>query len=77
MYSIFYSNSFKKDAKRCKKRNFNFGLMRTTLIELVENGKLQAKYKSHKLSGDYKGFWECHIKPDWFLFGNRMILRKE
>ena len=67
MYSIFYSNSFKKDAKRCKKRNCDFGLLKTALTELVENGKLQSKYRPHKLSGDYKGFWECHIKPDWLL----------
>ena len=20
-----------------------------------------------KLSGDYKGYWECHISPDWLL----------
>ena len=23
--------------------------------------------KPHKLSGDYVGCWECHIKPDWLL----------
>lgn len=71
MYSIFYSNSFKKDTKGCKKRNCDFGLLRTALTELVENGKLQAKYRPHKLSGDYKGFWECHIKPDWLLIWNQ------
>ncbi len=67
MYSISYSNSFKKDSRRCKKRNYEFGLLKTVLLELVEKGKLHAKYKPHKLSGDYKGFWECHIKPDWLL----------
>jgi mRNA interferase YafQ len=25
------------------------------------------KNKPHKLTGKYKGFWECHIKPDWLL----------
>lgn len=34
---------------------------------LVENGKLPPKYKPHTLKGDYSGFWECHIQPDWLL----------
>ncbi|HEY5510370.1 MAG TPA: type II toxin-antitoxin system YafQ family toxin [Prolixibacteraceae bacterium] len=23
--------------------------------------------KAHLLSGNYNGYWECHIKPDWLL----------
>ena len=34
---------------------------------LEQKSILPAKYKSHKLTGDYKGFWECHIQPDWLL----------
>jgi mRNA interferase YafQ len=67
MYSIVYSNSFKKDSRRCKKRNYDFNIFRKVLTELIKKGKLQAKHKPHKLSGNYEGFWECHIKPDWLL----------
>lgn len=34
---------------------------------LVESGSLPAKYKPHKLSGKYHGYWECHIQPNWLL----------
>lgn len=34
---------------------------------LAEKGKLPEKYKAHKLTGNYKECWECHIKPDWLL----------
>ena len=34
---------------------------------LVEEKPLPAKYREHSLSGDYKGFKECHIEPDWLL----------
>jgi mRNA interferase YafQ len=34
---------------------------------LATSGRLPVQYKSHLLSGNYKGFWECHIKPDWLL----------
>ena len=26
-----------------------------------------AKKRGHALSGDYTGFRECHIQPDWLL----------
>jgi mRNA interferase YafQ len=22
---------------------------------------------AHKLSGQWNGFWECHVEPDWLL----------
>ena len=39
----------------------------TVVRLLVENGELPTKYRPHKLSGDYRGIWECHIQPDWLL----------
>jgi len=27
-------------------------------------------FHPHKLSGNYKDSWECHIKPDWLLIWN-------
>ncbi|MGC4129045.1 MAG: type II toxin-antitoxin system YafQ family toxin [Bergeyella sp.] len=45
---------------------------------MQETGTLPAKYKPHKLSGNYAGCWECHIKPDWLLIwkqnDNELIL---
>ena len=28
---------------------------------------LPARYRDHALSGNYAGFRECHILPDWLL----------
>lgn len=28
---------------------------------------LPKEHKSHLLSGNYNGIWECHIRPDWLL----------
>lgn len=66
-YTVLFSNRFKKDAKRCEKRNFEIPLLEAVLKTLREKGKLPSKYKPHKLSGNYEGFWECHIKSDWLL----------
>ncbi len=67
MYSIIASNKFKKDYKLCLKRGLNENLIDEVILLLEKEGKLPANYKSHKLSGNYKGFWECHIQPDWLL----------
>lgn len=67
MYRIVNRNSFKKDLKRCKKRGYNIGSFASVASQLAKKGKLPAKYLPHKLTGNYKGFWECHIKPDWLL----------
>ena len=39
------------------------------IIDLIEKGirPLPAKYKDHKLKGDYEGSRELHIEPDWLL----------
>jgi mRNA interferase YafQ len=34
---------------------------------LLAEKTLGSKYKDHALSGDYAGFRECHILPDWLL----------
>ena len=67
MYTIITSNRFKKDLKRCAKRGLNMRLVYDAMQLLAENGSLPAQYEPHKLNGDMKGIWECHIKPDWLM----------
>ena len=28
---------------------------------------MEERYRDHALSGNFRGFRECHIKPDWLL----------
>lgn len=38
------------------------------VITMLANGEsLEAKYRDHLLTGDYGGYRECHIQPDWLL----------
>ena len=34
---------------------------------LVKGIALPAKYRNHSLTGNYQGWMECHIQPDWLL----------
>ena len=56
-YEVKYTNQFKKDLDKL-----------FDVVNIIANGgTLDAKYRDHELSGNYKGTRECHIEPDWLL----------
>lgn len=67
MYSIDYTNRFKKDLKRCQKRGLDLQLIHDAIALLKTTGTLPMSYRPHKLSGNRDGQWECHIEPDWLM----------
>jgi len=67
VYKIKASNKFEKDFVKCAKCNFKLELLEKVLEILESSGNLPRNYKPYLLSGNYKGYWECHIKPDWLL----------
>ena len=42
-------------------------LFQEVVTLLAETGTLPSRYRPHKLTGDWQGFWECHIQPNWLL----------
>ena len=66
-YQVLASNRFKKDLKRCVKRGLNMRLIYEVIHILEEKGALPIQYRPHKLMGDQRGIWECHIQPDWLM----------
>jgi len=67
MLEIVASNRFRKDLKLAIKRGYKIELLQAVVDQLAAGEKLAEKYKDHLLSGDYGGFRECHITPDWLL----------
>lgn len=67
MLSIVASNQFKKDLKLAHKRGLNLELLSIVVDTLAAQQPLDAKYRDHNLTGNYRGFRECHIEPDWLL----------
>lgn len=41
--------------------------LRNVANTLTGGKPLAKKYKNYSLSGNYTGFKECHIEPDWLL----------
>lgn len=67
MYELKYSGKIKKDMKVCQKRGCDFRLFEDILEKLMKPEPLDIKNKDHNLNGNYAGFRECHISPDWLL----------
>jgi mRNA interferase YafQ len=64
---IVSSNRFLKDVARAKKRGKNLSCLADVLRKLASGEKLENKYRHHKLTGNFKDRWECHIEADWLL----------
>ena len=67
MRKIDPTNAFKQGLKRMKKRGASRCELEEIISLLAEDKALPDKYRPHKLVGNWKGLWECHIKPDWLL----------
>lgn len=69
------TNRYEKDLKAVIKQGKNIKklfLILNTLIsgleeEILYYKLLPDKYKLHRLKGEFKDSWECHIEPDWLL----------
>lgn len=64
---IFHlANSFKRDLK--KHHLALIGAEWTEVSDCLLNEKpIPEKYRDHALTGNWKGFRDCHIKPDLVL----------
>ena len=67
MLEIVPSNRFRKDLKLAIKRGYQISLLEAVVNKLAARAPLDEKYRDHLLTGDYGGFRECHITPDWLL----------
>ena len=62
-----WTTQFKKDYKLAKKRHMNIELLDDIIRILSRGGKLPEKNKDHGFAGNWSGYRECHILPDWLL----------
>lgn len=64
---VTQTSQFKKDAKRQRKRGRELEKIRK-MIDLLEIGEpLPPRYGDHSLSGEWAGWIDCHLEPDWLL----------
>ncbi len=66
-YTLIYTGEFKRNVKKCVKRGYDLTLLQNVISILQMKGELPKEYSPHKLMGNYKGYWECHVMSDWLL----------
>ena len=64
---IVWTNQFKRDYKRAIRLKKNIELLDNIIRALSRGETLPDKNKDHALSGNWSGYRECHIQPDWLL----------
>ncbi len=64
IYSLRKTSQFKASVKLAKKRGLDLSLLEEVIEKLRTDIPLDAKHRNHELTGNFKGIWECHIKPD-------------
>ena len=64
---VQWTTQFKKDYKLAIKRNRNIDVLDDAIRLLANEIPLPQKYCDHALTGNFKGFRDCHIEPDWLL----------
>lgn len=64
---LIQTNAFKKDIKRLQKRGKDMEKLTATLKFLSSEQDLPVKSRDHALTGNWDGWRDCHIEPDWLL----------
>ena len=67
MLDLVTTTQFRKDLRKLRKRGADMQKLDDVLQMLCVEKQLPERYRDHALVGDYIGFRECHIMPDWLL----------
>ncbi len=67
MRHLVQRTQFRHDYKSQKRRGKKIEKLEKVIQVLLKNGQVDVLYRPHKLAGEWKGLWECHIEPDWLL----------
>lgn len=67
MYKIEVTNRFKQSFKKARKNGYNLEILEEVIDMLATGKKLPAKFKNHPLKGNFNGYYDCHVLPDWVL----------
>ena len=67
MLDLKFGSQFKRDRRLCVKRGYDMDLLAAVVDTLRIPAALPPKNRAHDLTGNWAGYQECHISPDWLL----------
>lgn len=66
-YTVKFTSRFKREYKNAIKRNLPINSLDDIIKALANGESLTEKNCDHPLSGNWRGYRECHIQPNWLL----------
>jgi mRNA interferase YafQ len=68
MREVNFTAAFRRDFKRlARSGQADMTLLEKIVAHLANDLPLDDRYRDHALTGDWAGYRECHVKPDWLL----------
>jgi len=67
MKTLIPGTAFRRDVKRVQKRGYDLNKLNAILAQLQRGEPLALNNRAHPLKGEWRGYWECHVEPDWLL----------
>jgi mRNA interferase YafQ len=67
MKPLRYAGAFRKDLKRIVRRGYPLNELEAIVTAIRQAEQLASSARAHPLKGEWGGYWECHIAPDWLL----------
>jgi mRNA interferase YafQ len=65
--TIRQATKFRRDVKRLKRQGVDLAPLQAVIVMLAAAEPLDERYRDHALVGNWRGFHECHLQPDWLL----------
>ena len=65
--NVRWRGQFKKDYKLVTKQGKDIDELDWVIGELAAPNPLPEQYRDHALTGNWRGYRECHLAPDWLL----------
>jgi len=67
MRAVVHKSQFKKDYKKLRSSGKDLSKLAQIIGHLQVGEALPERNRDHALIGDYAGYRECHVSPDWLL----------
>jgi mRNA interferase YafQ len=61
------TRTFRRDVKRLRKRGNDLEQLLGVVEALRRGQTLEPRHRDHALTGEWNGFRDCHVAPDWIL----------
>lgn len=74
------SNAFRRDKRRIGRSGYDLAKLDASVEKLVQREPLDHRFHDHPLTGNWNGYRECHVRPDWLLIyrieGEELLLAR-